>query len=146
MPEHLGHHPRSRGDLSAHGGRGGGGGRGLGQYLRRGSTLVRTVRTLKRRNKGRGSGVGSPTAAAAADKGEAAAGEQAPLLGSALSAPASITPGEDVGGPGFSLAGRPHVAQRLQPAVGATSQAAPSTRLHTNKCCASQLQPNRQTT
>ncbi|KAL4420981.1 hypothetical protein ABPG77_001300 [Micractinium sp. CCAP 211/92] len=95
VPEHLGHHPRSRGDLSAHGGRGGGGGRGLGQYLRRGSTLVRTVRTLKRRNKGRGSGVGSPTAAAAADKGEAAAGEQAPLLGSALSAPASITPGED---------------------------------------------------
>lgn len=71
--------------------------------MRRGSTLVRTVRTLRRRTKGRGSDAASPAAppapmgeggVAAAGQGEATVAKEGPPLQSALSAPASITPGK----------------------------------------------------
>ncbi|KAL4425925.1 hypothetical protein ABPG75_009941 [Micractinium tetrahymenae] len=94
---HLGHHTRSHGELSSHGGQHSGGGRGHGRpNFQRASTLVRTVRTLKRRSKAHGPHAASPTAAAAAaGEGEAAAaGKPGELLEPALSAPASITPGK----------------------------------------------------
>lgn len=98
-PEHLGHHARSRGELSS-GRHGSGRGQGA-QGMRRGSTLVRTVRTLRRRTKGRGSDAASPAAppapmgeggVAAAGQGEATVAKEGPPLQSALSAPANITP------------------------------------------------------
>ncbi|PRW58893.1 magnesium transporter MRS2-7 [Chlorella sorokiniana] len=135
--EHLGHHTRSGAELaggngSRHGGHGhhhrsgssgsvGGsrhGGQGGVQQFKRAGTVVRTIRTLRRKPRAAAqpSGAGSPGAAegaaagaAGGASGEAAAAEGQPLLGeggemeTVSSAPAALAaePG-DGGGPGDS--------------------------------------------